>query len=220
MAHLIDTLIAMIADHPALALATAFLVAAGEAVLFLGLFVPSTIVLVAIGGLIGLGKLPFWPIFIATALGAVAGDQFSYWIGYLYKSRIPSLSTAERYQRLLAAGQQFFARHGGKSVAIGRFIPGIKSVVPAIAGMTGMPLVRFTALNVVSACAWAAAHLVPGLSAGWTMTSYGKPEGWLHEGIEIAGVLVAIALVVWLARRIFIRRPVPAKFEAVRVRDP
>ncbi|HKJ63339.1 MAG TPA: DedA family protein [Hyphomicrobiales bacterium] len=219
MTQYIHSLIDLAAAHPTLALAVAFLVAAGEAVLFVGLFVPSTIVLLAIGGLIGLGKLPFWPIFVATTLGAIAGDQLSFWIGYIYKERVPTFSSSERYQRLLAAGQYYFARHGGKSVAIGRFIPGIKAVVPAIAGMMGMPLPRFIALNVVSACAWAAAHLLPGLSAGWTLTTFIKPEGWLEEALEIASIVIAIALIVWLARLIFIRRPVPSKFDPVESED-
>jgi undecaprenyl-diphosphatase len=166
------------------------------------------------GGLIGLGKLPFWPIFIVTTLGAVAGDQLSYWIGHIYKGRITNISSSERYQRLLAAGQQYFARYGGASVAIGRFIPGLKSVVPAIAGMTSMPLGRFIVLNVVSACAWAAVHLLPGLSAGLTLTNYAGPEGWLDEAVEIAIWIFVIALIVWAVRLIYNwRRPTSLKFE-------
>jgi undecaprenyl-diphosphatase len=205
MTQYVHSLIDLVSANPALALAVAFLVSAGEAVLFVGLFVPSTIVLVTIGGLIGLGKLPFWPIFVATMLGAIAGDQLSFWIGYIYKERVVTFSAAERYQRLLVAGKRYFARHGGKSVAIGRFIPGIKAVVPAIAGMTGMSLTRFTTLNVISACAWAAAHLVPGLSAGWTLTTFAKPEGWLEEALEIAAVVIVIALIVWIVK-LFFRR--------------
>jgi membrane protein DedA with SNARE-associated domain len=217
MTQYVHSLIELISAYPALALATAFLVAAGEAILFFGLFVPSTIVLVAIGGVIGLGKLAFWPIFAATVLGAVLGDQLSYWIGHIYKERAATFSSSERYRRLFAAGRRYFERHGGKSVAIGRFIPGIKSVVPAIAGVTGMPLVQFTALNIISACAWAAAHLLPGLSAGLTLNSYGKAEGWLDEGIEIAAMVVVIALVVWLVRLVVNwRRQEPRECENTR----
>ena len=61
-----------IGSNPSLGVAAAFLIAMGEALLIIGLFVPSTATLIAIGGLVGLGKLPFWPVFIATFLGAVA----------------------------------------------------------------------------------------------------------------------------------------------------
>ncbi len=152
-------------SHPALAILTAFVVSTGEAVLIIGLFMPSTIVLVGVGGLIGLGRLPFWPIFLATTAGAILGDAASYWVGYAYKERLPELSSMGRYRKLLGAGQRFFARHGGKSVLIGRFIPGIKSVIPSIAGMTGMSVFRFSLLNILSSIPWAAVHLFPGISA-------------------------------------------------------
>jgi undecaprenyl-diphosphatase len=201
----LHTLVGLVGDHPVLALVTAFLVSAGEAVLFLGIFVPSTAVLLAIGGIIGLGKLPFWPLFIATAVGAMAGDQLSYWIGHVYKERARDFSASERYQRLFTAGERYFQRHGGKSVVIGRFVPAVKSVVPAIAGLSGMPLVRFTVLNGVSSCVWAAAHLLPGLSAAWTLDRYGLSQGWLHKAIEVGavalGAAAAVALFVSLWRR-------------------
>ena len=63
-----------VALHPTLAIAAAFLLSAGEAPPIIGLFSPSTVVLVGIGGLVGLGKASFWPVFIATILGAVIGD--------------------------------------------------------------------------------------------------------------------------------------------------
>jgi membrane protein DedA with SNARE-associated domain len=50
-----------VGHHPTLAIAAAFLVSAGEALPIIGLFSPSTVVLVGIGGLIGLGKASFWP---------------------------------------------------------------------------------------------------------------------------------------------------------------
>lgn len=158
--HLLD----LVALHPALATAAAFAVAAGEALLVIGVFVPSTVVLMGIGGLIGLGKLPFWPLFLATTAGAAMGDQISYYLGHLYKARLAGLWPLSRYPNLLAAGRRYFVRHGGKSIVIGRFIPGIKAVVPGVAGMMGMGALPFTVLNLLSAAAWAAAHLLPGLS--------------------------------------------------------
>ena len=162
--------------------------------------------LVAIGGLIGLDKLAFWPICAATEIGAALGDLLSYWIGHIYRERIEKLSSSPRYQRLFAVGKRYFVQHGGKSVAIGRFVPAVKSVVPVIVGATGMPRGRFTAVNAISACAWAAAHLLPGVSAVWTLGGYGLPESWDNEFVEIAVALGTVALIVWLAKLILDRR--------------
>ena len=75
----LQQLLDFIGLHPTLAIAAAFLVSAGEALPIIGLFSPSTVVLVGIGGLVGLGKVSFWPVFIATILGASLGDAISYW---------------------------------------------------------------------------------------------------------------------------------------------
>ena len=72
--------------HPTLAIAAAFLVSAVEALPIIGLFSPSTVVLVGIGGLVGLGRVSFWPVFIATILGATIGDATSYWAGRIYNT--------------------------------------------------------------------------------------------------------------------------------------
>jgi undecaprenyl-diphosphatase len=77
--------------HPNLAIAAAFLVSAGEALPIIGLFSPSTVVLVGIGGLVGLGKVSFWPVFIATILGAGIGDAISYWTGRIYKEQLAEI---------------------------------------------------------------------------------------------------------------------------------
>lgn len=192
--HLLDTL----AQNPLLALGIAFSVAAVEAIIVIGFFVPSTLVLVGIGGLIGLGKLPFWPLFFATALGAVAGDAISFWIGQRYRERLYGMWPFSRYSQLLHQGQTYFQQHGGKSVVIGRFIPGVKSVVPSIAGMLGMPAWRFAVLNVLSAFVWAAAHLLPGLSAGFIMLGLGAISQRL--AILVGLLLLGSILLAWAGK--------------------
>jgi len=187
-----------IGGNPSLGVAAAFLIAMGEALLIIGLFVPSTATLIAIGGLVGLGKLPFWPVFIATFLGAVAGDAISFWVGYIYRDRLKEIWPFSRYRGLFEAGQAYFAKHGGKSVVIGRFIPGVKAVVPGIAGMMDMGVVRFQILNVLSAIVWAAAHILPGISAGLALQWLGSISRRLALVLLIL-ILVMVA-VVWLAR--------------------
>lgn len=140
-----------------------FGVSIGECVFVLGLFVPSTPVLLLTGSLMAVGKLPFWPIYLAAVVGAVVGDTISYWIGRLLEHRLKDIWPFVNYRGQIAAGEQFFKRHGGKSVFIGRFIPGVKAVVPGIAGMLGMAWPRFFLINVISAFAWAAAHIVPAM---------------------------------------------------------
>jgi membrane protein DedA with SNARE-associated domain len=121
--------------HPGWALAIIFLVALGEALLVIGLFVPSTAVLVGAGILVGAGSLEFWPVYIATTVGCIVGDQISYWAGKIYGDKLRGLWPLSRYPALMAKGEDFVKLHGGKSIAIGRFVPGVKAVVPGIVGI-------------------------------------------------------------------------------------
>ena len=166
MTNLVSQFVDFLGAHQSLAILFAFLVAFGEALLILGLFVPSTVVLVGLGTLIGLGKMAFLPVFAATVAGAVAGDALSFWAGVHWKQQIRTFWPFSRYGNLMGKGEDFIARHGGKSIFIVRFIPGVKAVVPTIAGMMGMSTTRFALVNVGSAFVWAAAHLLPAIALG------------------------------------------------------
>jgi membrane protein DedA with SNARE-associated domain/membrane-associated phospholipid phosphatase len=195
------SLAAYIGSHPYLAILIVFLISAGEAVFVIGLFVPSTVVLVAAGTLIGTGQLSFWPIFIATALGAIVGDALSYWIGHVWKERIRTIWPFSRYTGMLDSGEAFFAKHGVKSIFIGRFIPGVKAVIPGIAGIVGMNYISFSVVNVVSAFAWAGAHILPAIlvGRGLKVSSIANP----HQMVLI-GVLAAGLVLIWYAIKIIL----------------
>lgn len=186
----LEMFLAGISDNFWLSFWFIFAVAIGEAVFILGLFVPSTPVLLLAGGIIAQGKLPFWEVYFAAVLGAVIGDAISYTVGFWLKDSIKTIWPFRNYLDLIARGEAFFARHGGKSVFIGRFIPGVKAVVPGIAGMFGMQYRKFTLINITSAFAWAAAHILPGM----LLSAWLKSIGLSLEMVIIVGALVLTAL--------------------------
>jgi undecaprenyl-diphosphatase len=163
-----------------------FLVCVGEAVFILGLLVPSLPILLLVGGLITTQDLPFWPIFFAATFGGIVGDAISYWIGFWLKDRIKTVWPFKNYLPLIARGEIFFERHGGKAIFIGRFITGLKAVVPGIAGMLGMRWAYFTFINVISAFIWAASHILPGMF----LTQWLESIGLSLELVIIFGALI------------------------------
>lgn len=194
----VQGLVDLLAQNPSLAGVIIFFVAMTEALFVIGLVIPSTVVLVGAGTLVGLGKLQFWPVFLLTVLGAVAGDAISYWFGHVYKGQIKTMWPFSRYPAVIAKGEVFFSKHGGKSVFIGRFVPGVKAVVPGIAGMMGMDAWHFTWINVISAFAWAAAHLFPAMLAGAALTVLGA----MSTRLMVAGIIfLALILLIALATR-------------------
>ena len=171
-----------------------FLVCIGEAVFILGLAVPSLPILVLTGGLIAQGKLPFWPIYLAAVAGAVVGDAISYWIGHLFKDSIKTIWPFRNYLPLIARGEEYFHKQGALAIFVGRFITGVKAVIPGVAGMLGMPWVRFSAINIISSFIWAAAHILPGmLLIGWL-----ESMGLSLEMVLIVGALVLLVAVILL----------------------
>ena len=59
------------------------------------------------GTLVGTGHLDFWPVFLATTIGAIAGDQVSYWAGRLFGERLKQFWPLSRYPALVAKGEDF-----------------------------------------------------------------------------------------------------------------
>ncbi|MEP3303866.1 MAG: VTT domain-containing protein, partial [Roseibium sp.] len=198
MTDLLEQLVNFIGNNPSLAGVICFAAAMGEALFIIGLVVPSTVVLVGAGTFVGLGKLDGYSIFVWTTCGAIAGDAISYWFGYFYKDQVRKLWPLSRYSSLMDRGEAFFKEHGGKSVFIGRFVPGVKSVVPGIAGMVGMNATRFTIINVVSAFAWAIAHLGPGILAGTALSAIGEVSGRL--ALVLGGLLLIAFVTIMLGR--------------------
>ena len=163
-----------------------FLVCVGEAVFILGLLVPSLPILLLVGGLITTQDLNFWPIFFAATAGGIVGDAISYWIGFFLKDRIKTTWPFKNYLPLIARGEVFFQRHGGKAIFIGRFITGLKAVVPGIAGMLGMKWGYFTFINTISAFIWAASHILPGMF----LTQWLESIGLSLELVIIFGAII------------------------------
>jgi undecaprenyl-diphosphatase len=185
-------------QNPGWAITFVFLIAFGEALLIIGLFVPSTAVLVGAGILVGAGHLEFWPVFLATAIGAILGDQISYWAGRLYGQQLKAMWPLNRYPNLVANGEEFVRLHGGKSIAVGRFVPGVKAVVPGIVGMLNMSQPYFIFVNFTSGIFWAAAHVFPGMLVGQGLALAGELSGRLL--IVLLILLVMLAIAGWLIR--------------------
>jgi membrane protein DedA with SNARE-associated domain len=139
-----------------------FVLAFGESLAFLSLFLPFWAMLVGIGALITASGLDFWSIWIAASLGAALGDWVSYWIGKTYKREIAGWWPLSRYPAILPRGEAFFQEYGWAAIVIGRFWGPLRAAVPLAAGISGMPRLTFQLANVGSAFLWTFLLLQPG----------------------------------------------------------
>ncbi len=199
-ATLFTQVLAWTATHPGLALTAIFFIAFGESLVVVGMVVPGALLLVGAGALVALGALPFGPVMAVAAAGAICGDALGYWLGRHYRDHLRDLPPFRRHPEILARGERFFLRHGGKGVAMGRFFGPIRAVIPAVAGMMGMSPARFLLANILSALAWAPAYLLPGIAFGTSLELASE----MAMRMVLALLLVAGTLlgVVWLIRHL------------------
>lgn len=179
MLEFIHQLVAWIGDHPHLAGLVVGLASCFESLAFVGLLVPGAVIMFAAGALISNGAMAFWPTMAWGVAGAIIGDGSSYWLGRHYHEHIRELWPFRRYPDMLVRGEGFFHRHGSKSILLGRFVGPVRPVVPVVAGMLGMPPLRFYLSNILSALGWAPAYLVMGMAFGDSLMLAGEVAGRL-----------------------------------------
>ncbi len=162
----IDTYVQDIIDfvraHQTWAAPIVFALAFGESLAFISLLLPAWAALVGIGALIGASGIPFWPIWVAGAVGAALGDWLSYWLGYKFKTPIAHVWPLSRHPDLLPRGHAFVEKWGILAIFIGRFFGPLRASVPLIAGILEMPYWQFQFANFISAFLWAWVLLIFG----------------------------------------------------------
>lgn len=145
-----------------------------------------------------------WVIVVAAA-GAIVGDNTGYWIGRVGgRKLIERFNFTRRYaERALPPSERFFARHGGKTIFLARFIALLRITAAWLAGVTRMSWWRFFLWNAAGGIVWATGvgllAYYAGKAAGDAVGRYGLYGG----AVVIAlGVLVILALRVWHKRAI------------------
>jgi membrane protein DedA with SNARE-associated domain len=170
MENVTQATVAFVQQHQAWAAPIVFLLAFCESFAFVSLAVPATGILFALSGLIGAAGLGFWPVWIAAALGAVAGDWLAYNVAFHFKDRILARWPFSTHDELVSRGFGFFNRWGAAAIFVGRFFGPFRAIVPLLAGLYAMPWWKFQIANLASAALWATGILTPGFfGARWLL---------------------------------------------------
>lgn len=187
-----DNIVAWIGAHPQAAGLLVFLIALSDAVIVLGAIVPALPLMVAIGVLIGMGELSGPYAVACAALGAFAGDGLSYWIGRRWGNSLRGVWPFRRYPQLLERGEGLFRRNAVKSILIARYVGAVRPFVPAIAGMSKMPLPRYLQASGIACLSWAVLFLLPGWALGQAYDAVAAVADKL--ALVLLGLLAALAL--------------------------
>ena len=119
-------------------------------------FLPGDSLLFASGTLAALGAFNLYTLLIVFFVAAVLGDTVNYHIGKKVGTSIPETSFIGRVinRERLEIAQNFFNKHGGKTIVLARFMPFVRTFIPFVAGASRMNYRYFILYNVVGAFLW------------------------------------------------------------------
>jgi undecaprenyl-diphosphatase len=167
---------------------------------FVGLLAPGETFLIFGGVVAGQGRVNIIALIAIVWACAVAGDVASFIAGRKLGRRFlvrhgPKVSiTEERLHKV----EEFFDRHGGKAILLGRFVGLVRAIAPFLAGSSGMPFRRFIPYDVIGAGAWASILLILGY-VFWQ--SFDRILKIAERGaLGLATAIVVIVGVIWLVR--------------------
>lgn len=126
-----------------------------ETGLMIGFFLPGDSLLVTAGLFAAKGDLNIVFLNVLLMFCAITGDATGYYIG---RKLGPALFRKEdsfffRKKHLIAT-QEFYERHGGKTIIIARFVPIIRTFAPVVAGVANMSYRHFAFYNIVGGIGW------------------------------------------------------------------
>lgn len=138
-----------------------------ETGLMIGFFLPGDSLLVTAGLFAARGDLDIVWLNVSLIAAAIVGDATGYWIGFragraLYKRPNSILFRREH----LVKTEEFYARHGGKTIVIARFMPIVRTFAPVVAGTARMGYRRFAAYNISGGALWVTSMTLTGYWLG------------------------------------------------------
>lgn len=141
------------------------------------------------------GDLSIWLVILATAVGAMIGDNVSWLLGGRVGEPLARrVFRSERAQDRLRAAERAIGRHGPVVIVVGRYIPGGRTASTFAAGLLEMPWRRFVVFDALAAVLWSVCVSLVGYLGG---TAF-RDSLWKPLLVLLAlGVLVAAVTELW-----------------------
>lgn len=172
-----------------------------ETGLFIGFFLPGDSLLITAGIFAARGDLDIVTLNVVLILAAIAGDATGFWTGQRAGEALYSRPDSRFFkQRHLQVTREFYARHGGKTIVIARFMPIVRTFAPIVAGAAQMSYARFATYNIAGAILWVMSLTLGGY---WLGRSIPDIDDYIH--LIVAGVIglsLLPGLISWLRSRL------------------
>jgi membrane-associated protein len=118
-------------------------------------FLPGDSILFAAGAFAALGSLHLTWLLLVFFIAAFLGDTANYWIGHFFGQKIvdnPKIPFIN--QKHIDQTQEFYKKHGGKTIFLARFVPIVRTFAPFVAGVGKMHYGKFISYNIFGGFVW------------------------------------------------------------------
>lgn len=145
----------IITNYGTLSYLILFLIVFAETGLVFVPFLPGDSLLFAAGAFAALGSFNIFIILVSLWIAAFLGDTVNYWIGHFFgqkiidNPRIPFIN-----QKHIDETQEFYKKHGGKTIFLARFVPIVRTFAPFVAGVGKMHYGKFIEYNATGGFVW------------------------------------------------------------------
>ena len=197
-----------------------------ETGLLIGFFLPGDSLLVTAGLVAWLGSWPLGLLMVILCAAAIIGDTVGYSIGYKTGPKIFQREKSWLFNKdHLLKAQEFYEKHGGKTIILARFVPLIRTFAPVVAGAGKMEYRQFLFFNVIGGIAWVCSMLLIGYSLTLVIDPMFKPifgpEFQVQKHVEKVIIIVVLLSISpgiyhWIKAKFFHEtpRPEPVTVEA------
>ena len=193
-----------------------FAVRHGEVIIFLYVFadqigipVPAVPGLLAMGALAAVGKINVALALVSSVCASLLADFIWYGLGRRRGDQVLRLlcKISLEPDSCVRRTENVFLRYGVRSLIFAKFVPGLSTVAPPLAGMIGVSLPRFAAYSALAALLWTGTWGGLGYFAGEALQQVTDQSGRLGRILFafIAACLVVYVVVKWIQRRLFLR---------------
>lgn len=164
--HLDRHVAELVENYGGWALLILFLIIFCETGLVVTPFLPGDSLLFAAGAIAATGSMNVGVLIVLLIVAAILGDSTNYLIGTRIGTRVFKEDARVLKTDYLRRTQDFFARYGGKTIVIARFVPIVRTYAPFVAGVAAMPYQTFLTFNVLGGVAWILIFIVAGYLFG------------------------------------------------------
>ncbi|MFT4831572.1 MAG: membrane-associated protein [Psychroserpens sp.] len=177
--HTDDALISLVADNIYKAYLILFLIIMLETGLIVFPFLPGDGLLFSAGVVAASTDMNVWVLLVLLIVAAITGNIINYYLGMTLGLSLKQSNNylIKNYIMVhIPKAKEFYTKHGGSAIIIGRFFPLVRTYIPFLAGMVRMGRPIFMKNTILGAIAWITLFLLTGFFAGeipWVKNNYG-----------------------------------------------